>query len=461
MPPVPTTRNRTAWLPKPFLIISLLLLMALLLVPLGAADPLFRSSDNVRPQSQRDSSFHLKFRAPADSPRPDTIYRTETAPLRMQAQPAAAPTAYTTLDPFDAPAPALHANPAQPAAVTESARQPAWQAITAEPTDSLDSAATATTDRWPAVAPNALSDQIQAEPQPLPSIRPPAQQLAPPAPMEPTLTVPNAAIPDPLQDSSLPLLAPAQQPLISFQQPVDEEPAEAQPAPVVERNPILECRSETCEATARRLKPTALHSISLDVTPSYNPNLSEPPPRLQPEVREWRDSDGAVVASGQLADFRFGRITIQDAEGHLQKFPIEQMSDVDRCYVSDVWGFPLKCRLAGSDGSSQRDFTAISLSWTASAICQQPLFFEDVTLERYGYTAGPFLQPFRSGAHFFTNIAIMPYRAGIHPINECIYTLGYFRPGTPAPEIRPAFPLSIRGGLWQAGVVTGGAVLLP
>jgi hypothetical protein len=225
-------------------------------------------------------------------------------------------------------------------------------------------------------------------------------------------------------------------------------------------NTILDCRSVSCEDTIRQLRPTPLSSILLDVTPSFNPNLSEPPPRLQDEVRQWTDQQGMAIARGRLEDLKFGRVIIQLEDGSQKQFPLDKLSDLDRCYVSDTWGFPLDCQLA-SDASSLRDFTPITLSWTASALCKRPGYFEDDELERYGFTAGPWIQPVRSGVHFLANLAIVPYRAGINPPSECIYTLGLFRPGSPAPAIRPGFPISVKGALWQAGVMTGGFYLLP
>ncbi len=91
--------------------------------------------------------------------------------------------------------------------------------------------------------------------------------------------------------------------------------------------------------------------------------------------------------------------------------------------------------------------------WTASAICSKPLYYQDIQLERYGHTRGPIIQPLISAAHFFGNVAIAPYKAGIHPPNECVYALGYYRPGDCAPWLFEPFPWSIRGAASQAASV--------
>jgi hypothetical protein len=50
---------------------------------------------------------------------------------------------------------------------------------------------------------------------------------------------------------------------------------------------------------------------------------------------------------------------------------------------------------------------------------------------------------------------------GMDPPWECQYALGYYRPGNCAPFLVPAVPISVRGGLLQAGVMTGGVFLFP
>jgi hypothetical protein len=103
----------------------------------------------------------------------------------------------------------------------------------------------------------------------------------------------------------------------------------------------------------------------------------------------------------------------------------------------------------------------ITYTWKASGLCHKPLYFEEVALERYGHSAGPYLQPVASAAHFFLIVPALPYFMGVYPPNECIYTLGYYRPGSCAPYILDPFPLSVRGGLAEAAVWTGMVFLIP
>lgn len=114
--------------------------------------------------------------------------------------------------------------------------------------------------------------------------------------------------------------------------------------------------------------------------------------------------------------------------------------------------FPCDC-LLGRDFEAPRftprDFSPTLFTWKASGNCHKPLYFEDVQLERYGHAWNPVLQPFISGAHFFVSVPLLPYKMGLKPPNECVYTLGYYRPGSCAPYMFEPIPLSVRAALWQ------------
>ena len=103
----------------------------------------------------------------------------------------------------------------------------------------------------------------------------------------------------------------------------------------------------------------------------------------------------------------------------------------------------------------------LNFTWTASGLCHKPLYFEEVQAERYGHTIGLLNQPFLSAAHFFCNAAVLPYKIGMRPPQECVYPLGRYRVGSYAPRYIPAMPISIRGGLLQAGGVLAAVFVLP
>lgn len=69
-------------------------------------------------------------------------------------------------------------------------------------------------------------------------------------------------------------------------------------------------------------------------------------------------------------------------------------------------------------------------AWFAPDICYQPLYFEDVALERYGQTFGPHRQTLRSGAHFFRAAFLWPHQM-LHD-SPCSFDspYGFCRPGS-------------------------------
>ncbi len=122
--------------------------------------------------------------------------------------------------------------------------------------------------------------------------------------------------------------------------------------------------------------------------------------------------------------------------------------------------FPKWCQM-GKASFIPRTWEPSTFHWTASALCHKPVYFEDLQLERYGHTWGPWLQPFVSGGHFFLSVPALPYAIGLFPPNECIYTLGYYRPGSCAPYMLDALPLSIRAAALEAGAWTGAVFAIP
>ena len=110
--------------------------------------------------------------------------------------------------------------------------------------------------------------------------------------------------------------------------------------------------------------------------------------------------------------------------------------------------------------NENRDWPTLSYSWEASAVAHNPLYFEDVNLERYGYTRG-FLQPLISGGRFFTTVVFLPYKIVAHPPGELIYPLGYARPGDPAQRLREIEPIKLSAATVEAAFVVGMVILLP
>ena len=123
--------------------------------------------------------------------------------------------------------------------------------------------------------------------------------------------------------------------------------------------------------------------------------------------------------------------------------------------------YPFECSIDDGTMHAGRCWEQTTYMWKASAMCHKPLYFEDEQLERYGHSFSPCFQPFVSGAHFFCTLPVLPYCMGVEPPCECIYALGHYRPGNCAPYMCNPVPLSVRGALFEAGVVTGTAAILP
>ncbi len=113
-------------------------------------------------------------------------------------------------------------------------------------------------------------------------------------------------------------------------------------------------------------------------------------------------------------------------------------------------------------GGADRAFGCLTYRWQAANICHWPLYFEEPMLERHGQQRVPeCIQPAVSGTKFLGNVVLYPYKATLWPAFESRYTLGHFRPGSPAPLLRDTLPWSPQAALVQGAAVTGVVVGLP
>ena len=112
-------------------------------------------------------------------------------------------------------------------------------------------------------------------------------------------------------------------------------------------------------------------------------------------------------------------------------------------------------------GSVERDFIDIQYCWDASNIYHNPLYFEDVVLERYGHTYPECLQALVSVGKFGTQLVGLPYQIGLDHMCNKEYPLGYYRPGECAPYRCYQIPLNTKAGAVAAATYTGVAFLFP
>ncbi|MDR2169364.1 MAG: hypothetical protein LBP59_04410 [Planctomycetaceae bacterium] len=108
-----------------------------------------------------------------------------------------------------------------------------------------------------------------------------------------------------------------------------------------------------------------------------------------------------------------------------------------------------------------RHFRQTCFQWKASALCTKGAYFENVQLDRYGHSVCPLLEPVISGAKFFTTIPLLPYKAGLTPPNECVYTLGHYRVGNCAPHALDPLPISVRAILFEGAAIAGAIAIIP
>ncbi|MFO0886177.1 MAG: hypothetical protein U0894_18675 [Pirellulales bacterium] len=228
---------------------------------------------------------------------------------------------------------------------------------------------------------------------------------------------------------------------------------------------------DAVELFRQQLVTDDITKISLDISPRspwYMPDRDEADDSVKRDdlarksgSRKWMSHQGEVLATGHLSGFRYGRVEVADEAGNVvARLNPQQLGSDELCFVSGWYRIPME-GIVSTTEPLPRNWLASTYAWHASALCHKPLYFEEVQAERYGHTHGPFKQPFVSGAHFFVNVATLPYKMAINPPNECQYALGYYRPGSCAPYHIMPVPLSVRAGLVEAGAIVGGIALLP
>ena len=112
-------------------------------------------------------------------------------------------------------------------------------------------------------------------------------------------------------------------------------------------------------------------------------------------------------------------------------------------------------------GNMPRPWPTKVYQWEAAATRHQPLYFEEINAERYGYSCNWVFQPFVSTAHFFGTIPALPYLKATNCPSECQYTLGHYRAGSCPPYQFHCWPVDCLGGAVEAGSIAWLIVVLP
>ena len=180
-----------------------------------------------------------------------------------------------------------------------------------------------------------------------------------------------------------------------------------------------------------------------------------------------------AIAQAQYAASPISDATAQGINDNLNATdgPFEDVCPDPRDLLSPIEDIPYKVFIPTTDVPEscplpdelfqRKAPTPITFTWKASSLCYKPLYFEEVQLERYGHYCSPWLQPVLSRACFLVKIPALPYLMGVDPPNQCVYDLGYYRPGACAPSMIEPVPISLRGGLLEAGAIVGAAAVIP
>ncbi len=124
--------------------------------------------------------------------------------------------------------------------------------------------------------------------------------------------------------------------------------------------------------------------------------------------------------------------------------------------VPKDWAKPYFAKFGEVAGPAveNRSWPTTGYFWLAPGLGYWPLYFEEINVERYGYRVGC-LQPAISAAHFFATIPLMPYKTFVHPPHECVYSLGYYRPGDCAPCQHEQVHVQLDAAAAEAGLISG------
>ncbi|HEY2894093.1 MAG TPA: hypothetical protein VGJ16_07765 [Pirellulales bacterium] len=247
------------------------------------------------------------------------------------------------------------------------------------------------------------------------------------------------------------------------QRPTDE-PSTTDAPPAIEELPPADATAPAADAMENEPAPLRPGNDPFADEPIPTPPSSTEPYAPPPATEAFPGdlSEGISTEPGDTSCQGYGE-ECRRAIADLQKRTITQI--VVGLEIEGVEGedFPCDCRLGINVDAPDfpgRHFSRTNFAWKATGVCHKPLYFEDVQLERYGHSWNPVVQPFMSAAHFFVSVPLLPYNMGLNPPGECMYTLGYYRPGSCAPYLLEPIPLSLRAAIFEGLGVAGFAFWL-
>jgi hypothetical protein len=96
-----------------------------------------------------------------------------------------------------------------------------------------------------------------------------------------------------------------------------------------------------------------------------------------------------------------------------------------------------------------------------ATFCHQPLYFEEVNLERYGSSRCRLLQPLFSAYRFFFTVPALPYMLALERPRKCYYDHSPYLPGRPAPWHDESLPVRAGPAMTQGAAIAALIFIFP
>jgi hypothetical protein len=294
-----------------------------------------------------------------------------------------------------------------------------------------------------------------------PAGNPPAAQPVVVAALNPPVIVPASPVPHPV--GAPPVIQPPRQQIV--QQPRPVQPPVVQPEqPATPKQQVAEAPRPvppppatprplwtTPPAVARHDAPRPIpfvQAIEVQAPAEILPENNVAPAPLAQQSR------GDTLATGRIKSIRQINIDITPPDlvgddGERMPAPVDYASE---------WFAELPIR--DGDDRFERDYDFVPIA-EGLEFCYQPLYFEEVNVERYGRNFG-LLQPVVSAAHFYSRIPTLPYHIFAQPARRCTYHAHWTLPGYRVPWWeRKEHKLSACGLTAQTAAAYGVLLLIP
>jgi len=227
---------------------------------------------------------------------------------------------------------------------------------------------------------------------------------------------------------------------------------------------------QTPAASPAQTPATVAPQVPVQIMP---PSAAAPQPPAAPAIQSPFVEDVQRATSKPSAK----PATPQDPCGAVELKPLNQLgisiAQTEGKLPTDL-ATPCWEQINQKDGRlAARCWPVLTYQWDATCFCHQPLYFEEINLERYGYQCGDkwccttcgqefcCLQPAASAAHFFGTIPALPYCLIAEPPCECVYTLGHYRPGSCNPWRWHWPPCDTLAAMGTAGFYVGMIAAFP